>query len=400
MEQRHTFPEIMLQISIAAIACMLFNLPLKPEEGIPVTLYILFFAFALISYVLSRLFFRRPKSLAAAVLFHAVLILAGFAAAFVLGLLTGALAGIFLGLFFLILSVMAFRETVKGIHMNTLTLCFDSLAVLLLIHLLFLELGDGRFLSVLPGVIGIIAALAGSMSLREGSRISGRERLFSILLIAGIVVVAFLVYLVAGDPLRKGFTGIFAGLGAALSWLGQLIKKILLFFSSLFPQEQYEAVDLDMDGGIRMPAGEGGEEAVFSPVPLLILGGIVLIAAGVAAFVLFRKHRFSGETVAAAAKKTREKKERISLWNALRIWAKEKQYRLKVYFYFLKNRNTPAGRFYRLVRSKKRTALSLRQGETPGEYLTRYIGSLQSGDKRIPELAALIGELNMQLYNR
>ena len=400
MKIRRTFPEIMLQTAIAAIACMLFNIPAQTRDDIPVKVYILFFAYALVSYFLSRLFLKKPKGMTAAAAFNICLVLAGMAAALVLGQITGVTAGIFLGLFFLIMAVMAFKENTGGISINMLTVCFDILAVLLMLYILFIELGSGRLPAAVPGILGTIAAFAGIIVYRDGSSLSGRDRLYITVIIAAILVCAFLIHLLAGDTLREGFEGVFAGIGAALSWLGRIFKEFLLFLSRLFPKETYDAVGPDLGEGINMPAGEGGEEVSFSAAPLLILFGILISAAAIAAFIIFRKHRFSGKRTitAAAAVSDSERPDRISLWKALKIWAEEKLYRIRVKIYFLKNRNTPAGRYYRLVRSRRHTGQALKQGETPKEFLTRYIESLKPEDRHIQELTSLIEDLNIQLY--
>ena len=399
MEKRRTFPEVMLQMSIAAIACLLVNIPLKAETSIPVVLYILLFTYAVISYCLTRLFLRTPKSLTAAVIFDLCLILAGMAAAFVLGQVTGIAKGIFLGLFFVSSAVLSFRETAKGISINMLILCFDILAALLMIYILFIELGSGSLPAAVPGFLGTTAAFAGIIVYRDGSSISGRDRLYIILIIVAIVAAAFLIHLLAGDTLREGFAGMFAGIKAAFIWLGNILKEILMFFSRLFPQDGHEALEADLGDSMSMPAGEGGADENMTAAPVLILLGILVIAAVITAFIIFRKHRFSGKkSIVRAAGSAGERPERISLWKALKIWAAEKMYRIRVKIFFLKNRNTPAGRYYRLVRSKKRTGQALRLGETPREFLMRYIESLKPDDRRIPELRALIEELNVQLY--
>lgn len=399
MEKRRTFPEVMLQISIAAIACLLVNIPLKAEAGIPVVLYILLFTYAVVSYCLTRLFLRTPKSLTAVVVFDLCLILAGMAAAFVPGQVTGIARGIFLGLFFVSSAVISFRETAKGISINMLILCFDILAALLMIYILFVELGSGSLSAAVPGFLGTIASFAGIIVYRDGSSISGRGRLYIILIIAAILAAAFLIYLLAGDTLREGFAGMFAGIKAALIWMGNILKEILMFLSRLFPKNDPEAAEADPGGSMIMPAGEGGADENMTAAPVLIFMGILVITAAVTAFIIFRKHRFSGKKIIVReAVNTNERSERISLWKALKIWAAEKMYRIRVKIFFLKNRNTPAGRYYRLVRSKKHTGQALRQGETPREFLVRYIESLKPEDRRIPELRTLIEELNAQLY--
>ena len=133
MKAHRTFPEMMLLVAIAAIACMLFNIPDQAGDRIPVTIYILLFAYGIICYSLNRLFLKKPKSLTAAVLFNMFLIFAGFAAAFLLGQVTGIISGVFLGGFFVIMSIAAIKGITVGININVLTVCFDALVVLLLI---------------------------------------------------------------------------------------------------------------------------------------------------------------------------------------------------------------------------------------------------------------------------
>ena len=399
MENRHTFPEVMLQTAIAAIACMLFHITNQTDNRIPVVLYVLFFAYALVSYLISRLFLSRPRSLLLVIILHLFLMMAGFAAAILLQQITGAVSGIFFGLIYLVLSVMAVRETTVGLRSSWLTLCFDILAALLLIDTLFTELGNGQLTAVLPGVAGLIAALSGIMVLRDGSLLSGRIWLLRLIIILLIAAAAFLICLAAGDSLRNGVSGVFAGIGAAFSWLGNLIKEILLFFSRLFPDQNYEAVVLDMGSGISMSGTQVEEEITYSPLPLIILGGLLLAAVVIAVIIIFRKHRFSGKkTAERSVKKAGKRKNRVSLREALKRFIRELLYGLRVRIFFLRNRKTPAGRYYRLVRSGKRTGHALRQGETPQDYILRRRDALPSGDRRIPELTRLVDELNMQLY--
>ena len=400
MKKSRTFPDIMLQISLAAIACMLFNIPDQTRAGIPVTMYVLVFGYSVLSYLCSRLFLRNPKSYTAVAVFDLFFILAGMAAAFAFRQFESAIYVIYFGAVFLVLSLMAFKETARGININILIICFDILSALMMLYILFVELGSGKAAAAIPGAAGIIAAFAGIMVMRSGSSISGRDWFYKILILAVILVIALLVRMLAGDSLRNGFTEIFAGIGAAFKWIGHILKEFLLFFARLFPQEKYDALDQDMEGGISLPEGQGGEETEYSVLPLLILIGTAAIAAVIIAVIVFRKHRISGSKTVSAARINENRSNRVSLWKALKIWAREKLYRIRVRLYFFRNRNTPAGKYYRLVRSGKHSANAIRQGETPGEFLRRYINSLQPGDRRIPEYTALIDELNKQLYRR
>ena len=399
MERSRTFPEVMLQTAIAAIACMLLVLPDQAAEGFPVLTDLLLFSYAFISYLCSRLFLHRPKKSAAVFALHLLLFLAFFGASFFLQQITGAVSGIFLGAVFLVLSVMSVRETVKGISTNALTLCFDLLVALLLIYTLFTELGDGLLAAALPGAVGIIASIAGMIALRSGGRIPGRNLLVCFLVLFILMAASFLVCLLADESLRGGLSGVFAAIGTAFTWLGRMLKELLLFFSRLFPNEQYEAVPVEPGGGVSLEGAPGGEEAAISPLVFVILGGILLAAAAAAAFLLFRKHRFFAGTQAAVRRKTAGRKQgRVSLRKALRMMLQEWLHRLRVRLFFLRGRNTPTGRYFRLVRSKRRTPHALRPGETPREFLQRYIQSLPPDDRRIPELSRLIDEFYAQLY--
>lgn len=399
MEHRHPFPEVMLQISLAAICCMLFNIPDQTNEGIPVLMYALLFGYSLVSYLVNALFLRKDRSTVSVVLLNILLICAGFAVALAMHLVRGVPSGLFIAASELVISIVAFRSVSGHLQMNLLTMCFDALAVLLLIYIVFTDLGSGKIPAAIPGIIGVAASFAGIIILRSGNRMFGRDRLFLAALVLAVLAIAFLICTIINTPLREGVTGMLAGLLAAFRFLGGLLKKFLLFLQGLFgTQETYAPVEMDMPGGAGFSGMEGEEELPSAGLGILILIGILAVIAAVIAIIVFRKHRFSGTKKVSGVRRNVVRDERVTLWKALQIWFRKVCRYLQVRIYFLKNSKTPAGRFYRIVRSCRHSNLALKNGETPQEFLTRYIGSLKPEDRRIPGLNRLVEELNLQLY--
>lgn len=399
MENRHPFSEVMLQISLAAIFSMLFNIPDQTHEGIPVLMYVLLFGYSLVSYLCNDLFLRKDRSTVSVAVLNFLLICAGFAAALAMHLVRGVPSGLFIAASALVLSIVAFRAASGTIQMNLLTFCFDTLAVLLLVYIVFTELGSGKIYAAIPGIIGVAASFAGIIIFRSGNRMFGRDRLLLAALVLAVLVIAFLICTVVNAPLREGVAGMMAGLAAVFRFLGGLLKKILLFLQRLFgTQETYAPIEMDMPGGSGFSGMEGEEEVPSSGLGVLILIGILAVIAVIIALIVFRKHRFSRKKTVSRVRRNVVRDERITLCKALRIWFRRVRRYLQVRIYFLKNGRTPAGRFFRIVRSCKHSSLALRTGETPQEFLTRYIGSLKPEDRRIPALNRLVEELNLQLY--
>lgn len=400
MEGRRPFSEVMLQLSIAGIGCMLYNIPTqaRADAGSPVPVYVLLFAYGLVSWILNTVFLHKERTVAASVLFNAFQICAGWAAAFLLRQVTGIYSGIFLGICLFVLSLISFKTVTGGIRLNWLMLCFDLSTVLVLIYALFIGLGNGKGYALIPGVLGAAAAFAGLIIERSGSRLPGRDRLIVVLLALLIVLAAFLIYSLAGGALGAGAAGVIAGIGAFLRWLWDLFRRFVEYLSRFYKREPVEPVEIDMGPDFSMEGAQTGEEVQFSIVPLLIFVGILVLAGVIIFTIVFRRHRFSGAKKVHSAKRRKVVSDRISLVKALRIWFGKMRRRLKIRLYFVRNRNTPAGRFFRLVRSARRSSHALKKGETPREFLERYIESLKPEDKRIPALRELTRELDLQLY--
>ena len=398
MEGRHPFSGIMLQFSIAGIGCMLYNIPTQGGEKSPVLLYVLLFAYGLISWGLNTVFLQKERTIGAAVLFNILQICAGWAAAFLLGRITGIPSGIFTGIVLFLLSLISFKTITGGIRLSWLMLCFDVSAALILICSLFIGMGNGQEYTLIPGILGAAAAFAGLAAARTGRQIPGRDRLMIVLLVLLIVLAAFLICSLAGGALGAGAAGVISGIGAFFRLLWDLIRRFFQYLSRFFKQETSEAIEMDMGPGFSMEGTQGGEEVQFSIIPLLVFVGILTLAGVILFTVLFRRHRISGGKKARAARRQAVISDRVSLLKALRIWYGKLRRRMKIRLYFIKNRNTPAGRFFRLVRSSGRSGQAMLKGETPREFLERYIDSLKPEDKRIPELQKLATELELQLY--
>ena len=398
MEGRHPFSGIMLQLSIAGIGCMLYNIPTWKSEKIPVFLYVLLFAYGLISWSLNAAFLRKERTIGTAVLFNTLQICAGWTAAFLLRQITGLPSGIFIGIILFLLSLISFKTIAGGIRLNWLMLCFDVSAVLVLICSLFIGMGNGQGSGLIPGFFGAAAAFAGLAAARTGGQIPGRDRLMIVLLVFLIILAAFLICSLAGGVLGAGAAGAISGIGAFFRLLWDLIRRFFQYLSRFFKQEISEVSEMDMGPGFSLEGAQGGEEAQFSIIPLLVLAGILVLAGVIVFTALFRRHRISGDRKTRAVRRQAVVSDRVSLLKALRIWFGKIRRHLEIRFYFIKNRNTPAGRFFRLVRSAGRSGHALVKGETPREFLERYIESLKPEDKRIPELKKLTTELELQLY--
>ena len=398
MEARRSFSGIMLQLSIAGIGCMLYNIPTWKSEKIPVLLYVLLFAYGLISWGLNAAFLRKERTMGAAVLFNILQICAGWTAAFLLGQITGLPSGIFTGILFFLLSLISFKTVTGGIRLNWLMLCFDVSAVLVLICSLFIGMGNGQESGLIPGILGSAAAFAGLAAARTGSQIPGRDRLLIVLLVVLIILAAFLICSLAGGALGAGAAGVISGIGAFFRLLWDLIRRFFQYLGRFFKQETSEAIEMDLGPGFSLEGAQGGEEVQFSIIPLLVFVGLLVLAGVIVFTALFRRHRISGNKKTRAVRRQAMVSDRVSLLKALKIWYGKMRRRMKIRLYFIKNRNTPAGRFFRLVRSSGRSGQVLLKGETPREFLERYIESLKPGDKRIRDLQKLATELELQLY--
>ena len=398
MEGRRPFSGIMLQLSIAGIGCMLYNIPNQGGDKSPFLLYVLLFAYGLVSWGLNAVFLRKERTIGAAVLFNILQICAGWAVSFLLRQITGLPTGIFFGICFFLLSLISFKTITGGMRLSWLMLCFDVSAALVLICSLFIGMGNGQEYALIPGVLGAASAFAGLVAVRTGSQIPGRDRMMIVLLVLLIILAAFLICSLAGGVLGAGAAGIISGIGAFFRLLWDLIRRFFQYLGRFFKQETSEAIDLDMGPGFSMEGERGGEEVQFSIIPLLIFVGILALAGVIVFTALYRRHRIAGEKKVRAVSRQAAVSDRVSLLKALKIWFGKMRRHMKIRLYFIKNRKTPAGRFFRLVRSLRRSSHALMKGETPREFLERYIESLKPEDKRIPELKKLTTELELQLY--
>lgn len=390
---------VSVQLSTACLICMLVYWVGGKEMGIAYPQALIPCALAL--YGVNRLFLRRERSMRTLVFLNIAAAGVCFAAlAPAIGREQRATLA-FAAVLCVWLTVQGARLAVKPPVLSRVILSLDvSLAALIL----FVAYGASAQIpafQMIPACVGCAGSLLGLLICRTGGRLGARGGL----LVAGaFVAVLVFVFLLAGfvaAPVGQGVVALWTAICAAVRGAAGLLYRVLAWFFSLFPETAKGG--LEWEAGMDLMSGwqpQAEEAAVAGPVTMAVT--MALLAAGVLVLVIGGLHllgriRLGG---AQAERTNRANRKRISLVEGVRRLLNGWMERVRLRVWLFRNRNTPKGMYYLLVRRCRMGPWHKRRGETPREFLLRLRRSAGEDPLLAAALDELIPAVDAALYAR
>jgi len=387
MAEKHTLSSAAMQLAIACDLCTLTFFPVM-SRGLTLSRYpFVLLPFSLLVYFADRLFLRRERPLAALIGLNALLAAAFAAAVFFFDRPEGLSGSASLLFFTLFLAVSAglFSLSPPSLHMQIVTL--DLTASLVLIFTGCLSVLNLSFLWALPACAGCVSALIGVVSRRVSRRLGHRDWSILLLVFSALSALLFLLVRFAAAPAGQGFLALWKALVRAVKFLLLLFWKAFVFLLSFMPEPEGGSSALPSPPEMLVPA-----EAELGGSPFVAVLMLCLLAAAAVVMVCILlaklgKLRIGGRSAAPNANSPR--REKLSLWRALRRLLSDWKHRIRIRLFLWKHRNTPEGLFYTLVRRFRVGPWHKKDGETPREFLSR----LRAGAGEDAALTAALDEL-------
>lgn len=341
-------------------------------------------------YGLNRLFLRRQRSMRALLFLNAALGGACFA------LLASAIGRdqremlAFAAVLCVILTVRGAQMAVKPPALSRVILSLDASLVALILFAAYGAAAQIPAHQMIPACVGCAGSLLGLMVCRTGGRLSARGGLFAAAVFLAILAVMFLLAGFVAAPVGQGVVALWNALSAIVRLVTTWLGRCVAWFFSLFPEGSTGG--LEWEAGVEMMPGVQAEaEEVPEASPVAMAVAAVLLLAGFL-FLVFWGLRLLGRIRMGgvqAVQTPRASRRRISLLEGLRRLLGAMTARVRRRLWLIRNRNTPKGLFYLLVRRCRMGPWHKRRGETPREFLLRLRRST-GGD---PELAKALDEL-------
>ena len=378
-----------IQLSMACLLCMaVYWFSEGRQTGLVFPMALIPCAPAL--YGLNRLFLRRERSMRALVFFN--LFVGGICFAILAAGIEGNQRGTWACAAVLCawLTVQGAKLAVKPPALSRVILCLDASLVALILFVAYGAAVQIPAYQMIPACVGGAGSLLGLMICRTGGRLGARGGLFAAVVCLAILASVFLLAGSVAAPVGQGVVALWNALTAAVRRVAALLGRGVAWFFSLFPEESKGGLewelDMDLMQSAQIEAEEGAEAtpAAMAVMAVLLVTGVLLLAIG--GLRLLGRIRMGGMQ---AVPTTRTCRRRIPLLEGLRrlmgSWVEH--FRMRIWL--IRNRNTPRGLFYLLIRRCRMGPWHKRRGETPREFLLRLRRST-GGD---PELAAALDEL-------
>lgn len=398
MDERHTLSAVTMQFALACNLCTLVYLTTLSRGTVNLYFPLVLLAYAPAVYGLDRLFLRRPRTMRGLVLLNAAAGLGLFASVCIIDGWENWAVLLFSGLFCLWPTVQGGILAMEPPDLRKTILCLDASAAVLVLFISFLSATGRSIYWAAPISAGCAAAILGVVSRRISRPMGHRDWGIVLLAFCAVFAVMLLVVSFAAAPAGYGVVALWNGLMALGRFLLNLLWRLLVFLTSLFPDPEYgelppaETYDLPMQE--QMAAAEENPAVV---VILLVLSLTALVF--LLGWLLRRLGKLHvGGRQAAKGRSQLERRRRLSLWRALRRLLAALGARLQLRAFLWRQRNTPRGLFCLLVHRCRLGPWHKRPGETPREFLTRLQESAQSDGELASALNALIPAVDQALY--
>lgn len=400
MSNRHLFPALTAQF---ALACCLATLTyvVTLNEGIAGAYYPqVLLAYAPVLCWINRLFLRRERTMLALTLFNGAAWAVLVVSICILEHSGGVGILIAAAVFSLIVTLRGAYLAAEGTSLRGLILTLDMTALLLVLFTAYLAAYGKSYLWGLPIAAGFAASVLGMTACRMGRPMGGREWA----LVGGafllITLTVLLLVGVAAAPVGQGLVTLWSLLVSGVTFLLKLLWRFLLFLAALIPTG--ESQELSTESGFVMPE-MGEEEALGEANPVAAILFAVLLAGMFIALLVWCLRQLSRMRVGGSRRKQakhtqRSRKNRLSLWGALKRLFASRLRQIRILRFLRRHRDQPVGLYYILVRRCRMGPWHKRSGETPREFLTRLHGCAQGDAELEQALLEMIPLVDRALY--
>ncbi len=345
--------------------------------------------FSPIAFAVNRLFLLKDRTVSliaglnVALAAGGIIIMCAFKAFFGIGSI------IFITLVIIYLTAMSLLSVIKTPTQNKLVLGTEVSVILFIAFNLYVTWNEFDDSQSLIMAIPVMLCLFGSIALKMENNFS-LSRLFVMTVLICVFVGVSALFIrfgakSAGDGM-KAF--VHAVIGAAKAFWA-LAERIL---SAIFSGESnIEAVGAGASDAISLSEDDAVME-IGNEYKYMLAGIMAVIAAAVfgAAVFVFRKTRLKGIKI-DAVKRAYSKDKTPGIFDVFKE-------RVLIFFWLLKNKNTPAGEYFSLERKYKKSKLCKNPGETPREYLKRLSENVKE-EKDRQRFLALADEFDRFMYS-
>ncbi len=291
----------------------------------------------------------------------------------------------------------------RGIFCATKTLTLartiqwmDISLIVLVLFVAYLGALDLSLIWAAPSLIGCGGAVFALISYRSGESlgVSGWGFFIGTILALCGVIAALVQWVSTGAG--QGVRSLWAGLIAALHTVGVWITRFMEWFTSLFPEEKVEALELESETTAVTVVDTSTQLDFSIPIYVFIAAGILLAVAIVLLFLWLSKIKAGGRKMPMQRKTTLQRK-RASVWRVLLMrlqWLREG---IRIRLYLHRHRNTAIGLYYTLLRETHRRTWRQGSAHTPSEYLTLLSARAQE-ETLSAALLGLIEPVEKALY--
>ena len=399
MNKNHIVPAVMRQAAISAIFIAVWALVNVKSDIIFTGYYFTIIIYAAASMLLNYAFTLKKRSMSVIICFNVVLAAAAAFILYVSGMLVSTGAIIFMLASIIVAAYMCISTCIYGLRLSSLTICLE---ILLALSVFYIAVAASESVSLSAAAFLIIAVLAdifGLVFYRAEANNRTRSVLISLVIMALSVLAAFIIY----EAVFYSESGIWASIwntvSAGINAVVNVIKAFLLWLGRNVKPDEFEELELEYDGLNASTAGLSGSIDIEVPGWLTILVFALVAALVIFAVILLTRHKkFGINKKASAEKQIVINSEKTDLKDAFALMLEKLKQKREIKKFLKEHKNDACGRFYGLVNSVRNSKLAKKTGETPEEFISRYLASLKAGDKRLKEYEKLADEVNDLFY--
>ncbi|MCR5388407.1 MAG: DUF4129 domain-containing protein [Lachnospiraceae bacterium] len=341
------------------------------------------------AFVVNRIFLLKERKVSLIAVINVLLAVAGIAMMYAFNAYVGIGSIIFVTLVIIYLTSMSLLSVIKVPTQNKLVLGTEVSAILFIAFNLYVTWNDFDNSASMIMAVPVALCLLGSIALKMEHNFSISRLIVMAAIICAFVGASALFIRFGAESAGDGMKAFVGAIIKALKSFWAFVERIL---SAIFNGEStVEAVGAGASDAMQL----GEDDAIMeigNEYKYMLVGIIAVIVAGVAAVAVFvfRNVKLKGIKV--------EGLERPAIRNKGTGFFKSLKERILVSLWLLKNKNTPAGRYFSLERKYKKSKLGKIPGETPREYLTRLSENAKEEKDRL-HLAALADDFDRFMYS-
>ena len=400
MSRNHLIPSVMRQISLAAIFVAVWALIHVKSDMDFTGYYLTLMIYAGLSMLLNYAFAGKERSMSVLIGFNLFLFLAAGAILYIQGMFISAGGTVFMAVSLIVPAYMCINVIINDLRLSSLTICLEIVLAVSVFYIAVAASDSEDLTAAVFLITAIVLNIFGLIFYRAEISKRGRSVAISLIIMILAVMAAFLIYEAVFNSSMSVWTAVWSALTSAFNYIAAAIKAFLLWIGQNIPEDSFDEIELEADGVNLSTAQLSAGSEYPLPTGALIAGLIVAAVVIVVLVIIFTRHkRFAVDKKTVSKKQLLIKSEKTGLGDAFRQMLGRIKYKKSVKRFIRQHKNDPLGQFYFLVNSVKNTKLAKKKGETPEEFISRYLASLKSSDKRKQQYKDLAEKVNLYFYS-